>query len=76
MLLVPPKLPTAKTNYYAPCVSDHTFIDVPKIDIEGGEFDALTACVNSHTQGDLSFGQPSIEFLARKGHQRFDQVAR
>src|SRR5712691_9109608 len=58
------------------CVSDHTFIHILKIDIEGGEFDALTAFVNSHTQGDLPIGQLQIEIHAREGHERFDRFAR
>jgi len=57
-------------------VSDHTFIDILKIDIEGGEFDALTAFVNSHAQGDLPIGQLQIEIHAREGHERFDRFAR
>jgi len=57
-------------------VSDHTFIDILKVDIEGGEFDALTAFVNSHAQGDLPIGQLQIEIHARDGHERFDRFAR
>jgi len=57
-------------------LNDHTFIDILKIDIEGGEFDALTAFVHSHAQGDLPIGQLQIEIHAREGHERFDQFAR
>ena len=72
-----PKTPTAKADFYTPrFVSGHTFIDILKIDIEGGEFDALTTFVNSHARGDLPIGQLQIEIHAREGHERFDQFAR
>ena len=57
-------------------VTDHAFIDILKIDIEGGEFDALKAFVDSHAQGDLPIGQQQIEIHAREGHERFDLFAR
>jgi hypothetical protein len=50
----------------------HTFIDVLKIDIEGGEFDALTAFVAAHSEGVFPVGQLQLEVHAREGHERFD----
>jgi hypothetical protein len=50
----------------------HTFIDILKIDIEGGEFDALTSFVATHAQGLLPVGQLQLEVHAREGHERFD----
>src|SRR5712691_1489744 len=68
-----PRLQRLISTLRCVCVSDHTFIDILKIDIEGGEFDALTAFVNSHAQGDLPIGQLQIEIHAREGHERFDR---
>jgi hypothetical protein len=50
----------------------HTFIDVLKIDIEGGEFDALTSFLAANAEGDLPIGQLQLEIHARSGHERFD----
>lgn len=50
----------------------HTFIDVLKIDIEGGEFDTLTAFVAAHAQGDLPIGQLQLEIHAQNDRGRFD----
>jgi hypothetical protein len=50
----------------------HTFIDILKIDIEGGEFDALTPFITSHAQGDLPVGQLQLEIHAWNGRERFD----
>jgi hypothetical protein len=50
----------------------HTFIDVLKIDIEGGEFDALTPFIAAHAEGVLPVGQMQLEIHAREGHERFD----
>ncbi|KAH9988440.1 methyltransferase domain-containing protein [Russula compacta] len=60
-------------------LNGHTFIDVLKIDIEGGEFEALTsflaAYTNANLDGDhpsLPVGQLQLEVHAREGHERFD----
>ncbi|KAH8988071.1 hypothetical protein EDB92DRAFT_1070502 [Lactarius akahatsu] len=56
-----------------------TFIDILKIDIEGGEFDALTAFLNVHAaaKGDvLPVGQLQLEIRAREGHENFEYFAR
>lgn len=51
----------------------HTFIDVLKVDIEGGEFDALTAFIDAHAdRGQLPIGQLQLEIHARDGRERFD----
>ncbi len=50
----------------------HTFIDILKIDIEGGEFDALTPFIAAHAEGILPVGQLQLEIHARDGHERFD----
>jgi hypothetical protein len=57
----------------------HTFIDILKIDIEGGEFDALTAFLDQRARDGLELvpiGQLQIEIHAREGHERFDYFAR
>jgi hypothetical protein len=57
----------------------HTFIDMLKIDIEGGEFDALTAFLDQRARDGLDLlpiGQLQIEIHAREGHERFDYFAR
>jgi hypothetical protein len=56
----------------------HTFIDFLKIDIEGGEFDALTAFLDQRARDglDLPIGRLQIEIHAREGHERFDYFAR
>ena len=53
-------------------VLGHTFIDILKIDIEGGEFDALTSFVTANAEGDLPVGQLQLEIHARNGRERFD----
>ena len=58
-------------NQFRPYIG-HTFIDVLKIDIEGGEFDALTSFITSHTRGNLPVGQLQLEIHALHGHERFD----
>jgi hypothetical protein len=58
-------------NRFRPYIG-HTFIDILKIDIEGGEFDALTSFITSHTQGNLPVGQLQLEIHALHGHERFD----
>jgi Methyltransferase FkbM domain len=50
----------------------HSFIDVLKIDIEGGEFDSLASFLNSHADGDLPIGQLQLEIHAWGGRERFD----
>jgi len=53
-------------------LNGHTFIDILKIDIEGGEFDALTSFIAAHAHGDLPVGQLQLEIHALHGHERFD----
>ncbi|KAH9176380.1 hypothetical protein EDB89DRAFT_2091859 [Lactarius sanguifluus] len=59
---------------------DHTFIDIFKIDIEGGEFDALTTFLSAHAaaaEGDvLPVGQLQLEIHSRGGHENFEYFAR
>jgi hypothetical protein len=50
----------------------HTFIDILKIDIEGGEFDALTSFVTAYAEGVIPVGQLQLEIHAREGRERFD----
>jgi methyltransferase FkbM-like protein len=50
----------------------HTFIDVLKIDIEGGEFDALTPFIATYAEGVLPVGQLQLEIHAFHGRERFD----
>jgi len=50
-------------------LNGHTFIDILKIDIEGGEFDALTALVEAHVNGDLPFGQLQVEIHTYGDHK-------
>ncbi|KAH8988086.1 methyltransferase domain-containing protein [Lactarius akahatsu] len=60
-------------------LNGHTFIDILKIDIEGGEFDALTAFLSTHAaaEGDvLPVGQLQLEIHAREGHENFEYFAR
>ncbi|KAF7979842.1 hypothetical protein HWV62_40585 [Athelia sp. TMB] len=45
-------------------MNNHTFIDVLKIDIEGGEFDALASLVDAYPD-QLPFGQLQLEIHAR-----------
>ena len=50
--------------------SGHTFIDILKIDIEGWEFDALTAFLDALPEGEvLPVGQLQIEIHAWKGRE-------
>jgi hypothetical protein len=49
----------------------HTFIDILKVDIEGGEFEALASFVASHAGEDLPIGQLQVEIHAWKGRERF-----
>ncbi|KAH8994782.1 methyltransferase domain-containing protein [Lactarius deliciosus] len=60
-------------------LNGHTFIDILKIDIEGGEFDALTAFLSARAaaEGDvLPVGQLQLEIHAREGHENFEYFAR
>jgi hypothetical protein len=50
-------------------LNGHSFIDVLKIDIESGEFDALTAFVEAHVNGDLPIGQLQLEIHAYGDHK-------
>ena len=53
-------------------LSGHTFIDILKIDIEGDEFDALTAFLDAIPEGEvLPVGQLQIEIHAVKGREDF-----
>ncbi|KAI9437664.1 hypothetical protein H4582DRAFT_292822 [Lactarius indigo] len=57
--------------------SGHTFIDILKIDIEGGEFDALTTFLSARA-GDgkvLPVGQLQLEIHAREGRENFEYFA-
>ena len=53
-------------------VLGHTFIDILKIDIEGGEFEALTPFLTAHADGVLPVGQLQLEVHARDGRDRFE----
>jgi len=54
-------------------LNGHTFIDVLKIDIEGGEYEALTSFIEAHAErGQLPVGQLQLEIHARDGRERFD----
>lgn len=53
-------------------LNGHTFIDILKIDIEGGEFDALTPFIAAHTEGVLPVGQMQLEIHANDGRERFE----
>jgi hypothetical protein len=55
-----------------PPIIGHSFIDILKIDIEGGEFDSLAVFLNSHADGDLPIGQLQLEIHAWGGRERFD----
>ncbi|KAH9036354.1 hypothetical protein EDB85DRAFT_781277 [Lactarius pseudohatsudake] len=61
-------------------LNGHTFIDILKIDIESGEFDALTAFLSAHAtaaEGDvLPVDQLQLEIHAREGHENFEYFAR
>jgi hypothetical protein len=58
-------------------LNGHTFIDILKIDIEGGEFDALTTFLSAHAEGDvLPVGQLQLEIHARDGHENFEYFSR
>ncbi|KAI0047900.1 hypothetical protein FA95DRAFT_1518257 [Auriscalpium vulgare] len=58
-------------------LNGHDFIDILKIDIEGAEFDSMTALVNSYKTSNpfgetlLPFGQLQLEIHAREGHEDF-----
>ncbi|KAH9002034.1 methyltransferase domain-containing protein, partial [Lactarius hatsudake] len=59
----------------------HTFIDMLKIDIEGGELDGLTTFLSAHTtsaaEGDvLPVGQLQLEVHGREVHENFEYFAR
>jgi len=55
---------------YSPLIG-HTFIDILKIDIEGGEFDSLASFLTSHADGELPIGQLQLEIHAWGGRERF-----
>jgi hypothetical protein len=61
-----------ETELFGPPLIGHTFIDILKIDIEGGEFDALASFIASHEDGDLPIGQLQLEVHAWNGRERFD----
>ncbi|KAF8265518.1 methyltransferase domain-containing protein [Lactarius quietus] len=55
----------------------HTFIDILKIDIEGDEFDALTAFLSAHANEEvLPVGQLQLEIHAREGREKFGYFSR
>jgi len=60
-----------ETNFIFPPIG-HTFIDILKIDIEGGEFDSLASFLASHADGELPIGQLQLEIHAWGGRERFD----
>ena len=59
-------------NFILFLVLGHTFIDILKIDIEGGEFDALTSFVTANAEGYLPVGQLQLEIHAQNGRERFE----
>jgi hypothetical protein len=71
-VLVPIIRHSRKLINLASAILGHTFIDILKIDIEGGEFDALTAFVDAHQDGVFPVGQLQLEIHAREGRERFD----
>ena len=63
----------AKTDFVFPTQPiGHTFIDILKIDIEGGEFDSLASFLNSHADGELPIGHLQLEIHAWGGREQFD----
>ncbi|KAI0301032.1 methyltransferase domain-containing protein [Multifurca ochricompacta] len=54
----------------------HSFIDILKIDIEGGEFDALTSFLRAHENRDFPVGQLQLEIHARDGREHFESFSR
>jgi len=61
----------AKTDFIFPPIG-HGFIDILKVDIEGGEFDSLASFLTSHADGELPIGQLQLEIHAWGGRERFD----
>ncbi|KAN0138450.1 Methyltransferase domain containing protein [Lactarius tabidus] len=58
-------------------LNGHTFIDILKVDIEGGEFDALTTFLTANAERDvLPVGQLQLEIHARDGRENFEYFAR
>ncbi|KAH8983446.1 hypothetical protein EDB92DRAFT_2092794 [Lactarius akahatsu] len=59
-------------------ISGHMFIEILKIDIEGGEFDAPTAfCSARAAEGNARpIGQLQLEIHAREGRENFENFAR
>ncbi|KAN0138449.1 Methyltransferase domain containing protein [Lactarius tabidus] len=57
-------------------LNGHTFIDILKVDIEGGEFDALTTFLTANAERDvLPVGQLQFEIHARDGRENFEYFA-
>ncbi|KAN0124167.1 hypothetical protein V8E53_003920 [Lactarius tabidus] len=57
-------------------LNGHTFIDTLKVDIEGGEFDALATFLTANAERDvLPVGQLQLEIHARGGCENFVYVA-
>jgi len=53
-------------------LNGHTFIDILKIDIEGGEFDSLATFLAAHAEDKVfPVGQLQLEIHARDGHENF-----
>ena len=61
-----------ETDFFWFPLIGHTFIDILKIDIEGGEFDALTPFIAAHAQGDLLVGQLQLGIHAWNGRELFE----
>ncbi|KAN0138455.1 hypothetical protein V8E53_003918 [Lactarius tabidus] len=58
-------------------LNGHTFIDILKVDIEGGEFDVLTTLLTANAERDvLPVGQLQFEIHARDGRENFEYFAR
>ena len=60
-----------ETDFSLFSLEGHEFIDILKIDIEGGEFDALTSFITSYADGDLPIGQLQLEIHTWNGRERF-----
>src|SRR5712691_4029211 len=61
----------AKTDFIFPPIG-HSFIDILKVDIEGGEFDSLASFLASHADRELPICQLQPEIHAWGGRERFD----
>ncbi|KAF8264171.1 hypothetical protein EI94DRAFT_1739082 [Lactarius quietus] len=58
-------------------INGHTFNDILKIDIEGGEFDALTTLLSSRAEDDVRpVSQLQLEIHACEGRKSFGYFSR